>query len=135
MPENSSTTDLDPLVKKKLALLAEACGEAKALQTAALCVSQVFNLADYFLITSGHSDRHVQGICNKIISILQEQGYKPLTVEGFEKAHWVLIDFDEVIIHIFYEPVRAHYNLEALWQDAQQVDLSKLEEDLRPAVA
>jgi ribosome-associated protein len=97
--------------------------EAKGIDVVMLDVSTVFNLADYFIVASGKSDRHVQGICNRILAELSEK-YKlePLAIEGYEKAHWILMDYGDVIIHIFYEQERNHYSIESLWMEAVRVN-------------
>lgn len=107
-----------------VAAVVGACEESKGLNVAVLDVSKVFSLSDYFVIVSGRSDRHVQGIANKILSGLEQQKVRPLAVEGEDKAHWVLIDCKEVLVHVFYEPVRAHYDLESLWHNARKVDIA-----------
>ncbi|NLF26100.1 MAG: ribosome silencing factor [Deltaproteobacteria bacterium] len=108
-----------------IATVIRACEDTKALNPVVLDVSKIFSLSDFFVIVSGKSDRQVQGITNKIVSNLQEKGVKPLSVEGEDKAHWVLIDLGDVIIHVFYEPEREHYDLESLWHNARKLDLSK----------
>ena len=101
----------------------KAATEVKAKDIVALDVQEAFGLADNFLILSGRSDRHVQGIANKMIEDLSAAGIKPLAMEGYEKGHWILIDFDDVIVHLFYEPVREYYDLESLWVNAKKVDI------------
>ena len=106
-------------------ILAKTISNAKGSNIRALDVSKVFSLSDSFIIASGRSDRHAQGICNNILARLQEMGIKPLAVEGYDQAHWILIDLGEVIIHIFYEGVRDKYNLESLWVSAEALDLDE----------
>ena len=101
--------------------LVEACSEARALDTTILDVKEVFDLADYFIVVSGHSDRQVQGITNRVLCALEKLGVKPLSVEGFEEGHWVLIDTGDIVIHVFYEATRDHYDLESLWARAKKV--------------
>jgi len=103
--------------------IVSACRDAKGRDVAVLDVSYGFDLADYFVVVSGRSDRHVQGICHKITSGLQIQDQKPLAVEGFDDGHWVLMDCGEVIIHVFYEPMRTHYDIEGLWLKAERIHM------------
>lgn len=103
----------------------EAGEDVKGFDISILDVSDVFHLSDYFVIISGRSDRHVQGIVNSIQTILGKSKIKPLTIEGFDKAHWVLMDYGDVIVHVFYEKARDLYALESLWVDARTIDVAK----------
>jgi ribosome-associated protein len=96
-------------------LIVQACADAKGNNIVVLDVAEVFGLADYFVIVDGRSDRQVQGICNKVLENLGREGVQPHALEGLDEGHWVLVDFGDVIVHVFYEPVRAHFNLEGLW--------------------
>jgi ribosome-associated protein len=88
-----------------------------------LDVSEISSFADYFLICSGRSSRQVQGIADRLEEALRELGIRPLGVEGRREGHWVLMDYGDVIVHIFYEPTRSVYDLESLWSEAKLVDL------------
>jgi ribosome-associated protein len=102
-----------------------ACSDAQGRDLNVLEVSQIFPLSDFFVVVSGRSDRHVQGIANRILENLSQRGVSPLTIEGVEKGHWVLLDYGDVVVHIFYGPSRAHYDVESLWVRARQVSLSR----------
>ena len=95
----------------------------KALDVVVLDVRKVASFADSFIICSGRSHRQVTAIAEHIERALKAQGIKLLGIEGLQEGHWVLMDFGDVIIHIFYEPVRAFYDLESLWSDAKRMDL------------
>ena len=86
-------------------------------------VRDVTSIGDYFVICAGSSDRQVQSIAQGIEENLSEAGHPPLSVEGVHRGHWVLMDFSDVIVHIFYEPVREFYDLEGLWGHAPRVEL------------
>lgn len=107
-------------------MVASACQDAKGIDVAVYDVSKITDLAERFIIVSGRSDRHVQGIVNRILKDLQDKNSKPDAIEGFEKAHWVVIDFANTIIHVFYEPVRSHYDLESLWHSGKKLNLDQL---------
>jgi ribosome-associated protein len=113
------------LTAKTISTIINACAETKGKDLVVLDVSKIFSLSDYFVIVSGRSDRQVQGITNKILTMLAQCNVTPFSVEGEEKAHWVLIDFGEIVVHVFYEPVREHFDLEALWNKARRVDIAK----------
>jgi ribosome-associated protein len=95
----------------------------KALDIVALDVRGLASFADSFIICSGRSHRQVTAIAQHIQQDLKTQGIRLLGMEGLREGHWVLMDFGDVIIHIFYEPVRAFYDLESLWADAKRIDL------------
>ncbi len=105
--------------------IVSACTEANGIDTTILDVSKVFDLSDYFIVVSGRSDRQVQGIANRILATMNERGLKPLTVEGVEQGHWVLMDWGDVVVHIFYEPLREHYDVEGLWIRAEKISFKK----------
>ncbi len=94
----------------------------KALDLVLLDVSRFSSFADYFIICSGKSSRQVQSIAENIESSLRDIGIKPLGIEGKREGHWVLMDYADVIIHIFYEPIRSFYDLESLWSEASRLD-------------
>ena len=99
------------------------CLDAKAKEITALNIKEASDVADYVVVVSGRSDRQVQGIGNRIIQNLAELGIEPSSIEGYEKGHWLLLDFDDVVVHIFFEPTRPHYNIEGLWPKAQRLDV------------
>jgi ribosome-associated protein len=107
----------------KALLLTRFALEKKARDLVVLEVREVTSIADYFIICSGSSDRQVQSIAQGIEENLNGAGHPPLSVEGVHRGHWVLMDFSDVIVHIFYEPVREFYDLEGLWSHAPRVEL------------
>ncbi|SPF50919.1 conserved hypothetical protein [Syntrophobacter sp. SbD1] len=94
----------------------------KALDLVLLDVSRFSSFADYFIICSGKSSRQVQGIADNLEEELRARGLKPIGTEGKREGHWILMDYGDVIIHVFYEPVRYFYDLESLWSEAPKVD-------------
>jgi ribosome-associated protein len=106
---------------EKTLLLARSALEKKACDLVVMEVREISSIADYFIICSGRSDRQVQSIAQGIEK--NEAGISPRSVEGASRGHWVLMDFSDVIVHIFYEPVREFYDLEGLWGDAPRVAL------------
>jgi ribosome-associated protein len=103
-------------------LIASACQDAKAYDLVTLDVSNSdLCFAEYFMVVSARSDRHAQGISYRVLEALAEAGIEPTSIEGLEKSHWVLIDCGDVVLHVFYEPARAHYNIESLWAKSKRV--------------
>ena len=75
-------------------------------------------VADYFVVCEGETDRQVKAIADGIVERARERGVRPLAVDGYEDASWVLIDFDSVLVHIFLPGERSFYDLESLWSTA-----------------
>jgi ribosome-associated protein len=102
-------------------LCAREAFEYKALDLVLLDVAGLTSFTDYFLICSGKSSRQVQGLADNLEATLANLRIKPLGIEGRVEGHWILMDYGDVVIHIFYEPVRYFYDLESLWSDATRV--------------
>jgi ribosome-associated protein len=98
--------------------LAEAAVDRKAERVVALDVSGLTSFTEAFVIASGSSDRHVRALADAVVERAAALGREPLGVEGHEGGQWVLIDLDEVIVHVFQREKREHYDLERLWADA-----------------
>ncbi len=101
---------------------ARAAADKKAFEIVALEVSQLTSYTDSLLICSGGSDRQVGAISEEIQRRLRDSGRKPLHVEGASRSDWVLMDYGEIVVHIFTEERRAFYGLENLWGDAPRLD-------------
>lgn len=93
-------------------------------------VSQLTGYADYFLLVSGRSTRQATAVGENVARILKKAGRPALGVEGLNEGRWVLLDFGEVVVHVFHEPVREFYDLDSLWGDAPRVELDPAELDL-----
>ncbi len=78
---------------------------------------------DFILICSAKSARHVQGLAEFIEAEAAKEGIRPLGVEGLTQGHWVVMDYEDAVVHIFYEPVREVYDLEGLWAEAPRLEL------------
>jgi ribosome-associated protein len=102
---------------------AEAAVGKKAIEPVALDLRDVAGVADYFLICSGSSEVQVKAIAEAVEDGLREQGVRPWHIEGFESRRWVLLDYVEVVVHVFHEKTRDYYMLDRLWGDARSLDL------------
>ena len=98
-----------------------AADDRKALDLKVLQLEKVTDFADYFLICSGTSERQVQAIADAVQEKLREHRVRPLHVEGYNRAQWVLLDYGDLVIHVFLDETRAFYDLERLWSDAPRV--------------
>lgn len=81
-------------------------------------------IADYFIICSGTSNTQIRALANEVVFRLGEAGIYPPHIEGLNEASWVLLDYSSVIVHIFNSETRNFYNLEKLWKDAEEIDIS-----------
>ena len=104
--------------KKRALLCVNASLEKKANNIVVMNVRELSAFTDYFVICSGASDRQVQAIAAAIRENMKKKGLLPLGVEGENHGQWVLMDYDDVVVHIFYEPVREFYEIERLWSEA-----------------
>lgn len=109
--------------KERLLLCINASLKRKAKNLTILNVKELSSFADYFIVCSGTSDRQVQSIAASIRENLKEYGVIPLGIEGERLGKWVLMDYEDVIIHVFYEPIREFYDIERLWPDAPRMEV------------
>lgn len=97
---------------------ARAAEEKKAAEIAVLEVAALTPVTDYFVICSGQSRLQVQAIADAIREAMEREGQTLLHVEGYERGRWILLDFGDVVAHVFLAEERAHYDLERLWREA-----------------
>ena len=97
--------------------------ERKAINPILFEMAGLTSITDYFIVASGASNRQVQAISKHVMRRMREQGFRAYGVEGEQEGHWVLMDYGDVIIHIFYQPVREFYDLEGLWTEAPRVEV------------
>ena len=101
--------------------LVDVASDKKASDVVLLNVSELTTIADYFVICSGTSERQVQGIAEAILEAGKAEARRPLGVEGATAGRWILVDFGDVIAHVFAPEEREYYKLERLWGDAPVV--------------
>ena len=107
--------------KDKALECARAAIDKKAENLKVLDLTQISGFTDYFVICSGMSDRQVQAIADSVESAMVSQDHEPLSIEGYADGRWVLMDFGDVVIHVFLDALREYYDLENLWADAPRV--------------
>lgn len=96
--------------------------EKKALNVRVLNVRGLSSLTDYLVIASGQSDRQVQAIAESVrVGLKLYHDLPPLAVEGVNEGRWILLDYGDVMVHVFHEPVRDYYDLDGLWREALEV--------------
>ena len=121
MPEQSY---LSP--EQIAAIAAHALDEKKARDIRVLHTAEQTVLADYYVICNGTSSTHIKALVDEVDRQLSEAGEPPVRREGMRSDIWVLMDFGSVIVHIFTDEARKFYNLERLWSDSEEVELSSL---------
>lgn len=114
--------------------MAKAASDKKGIDIVAIKMRKISGICDYFVITSGTSTTHVRAVSDHIIRQLREKGAKLRHIEGEREASWILVDFGDVVGHIFLEDTRRFYDLEKLWAKAPQTRFKEPEpSNRRPA--
>ncbi len=98
----------------------------KARDIVALKVDALTTITDYFVILTGGSSSQVQSLADNLEEELLKDNIRPKNREGYNTAEWILLGFDDVIVHIFKQETREFYNLEHIWKDAENIDLSNI---------
>lgn len=115
---------MDSLELTKLAV--QVLDKKKADKIDVIKISDVTILGDYFVIASASNTTHVKALADELEFELKKAGRIPERVEGYQSANWIVLDYGDVIAHVFYEETRNYYNLEKLWSDGVQMDVSEL---------
>jgi ribosome-associated protein len=109
-----------------LKIAVKALDDKKAIDIVVMDISAVASFADFFLLCSGDSSRQVHAIADEVEAKLAAKGYRSAHVEGYRNAEWILLDYVDLVIHIFSRKARAYYDLERLWRDAKTLDVAQL---------
>jgi ribosome-associated protein len=120
---NQKTTPKTAELEGAVLDAARAAAEKKAVEIVALDLRQVASFTDYFLICSGANQRQVQAIADSVEDALKKAGRRPMHIEGYSAAEWILLDYGDFVVHVFGSQARRFYELERLWRDALRVAL------------
>ncbi len=113
---------------KELAKIAiEAMEDKKAIDIKIIDIEKISTLADYFIIASGSNRNQVQAMADEVDEKMSRAGYEPKNIEGYRNANWILMDYGDLVIHIFDEENRLFYDLERIWRDGNLVGKEALE--------
>ena len=112
--------------KDMLKVIIDALQDKKAEDIRVIDISNVSVIADYFIIASGGSPSQINALVDSVEEKLAELNVKPVNIEGIQNASWVLMDYGDIIIHIFSKNDREFYNLERIWADCKEVDVDSL---------
>ncbi len=110
----------------KLKLILTTLASKKAELPVVIDLRNLTAISDFFVIVSAGSDTHARTLADAVRKALKEKGILPFSLEGYDTAGWILMDYGDVMVHIFQPPVRELYSLESLWMDAPRVDVSEL---------
>ena len=107
---------------QRMALLAAQAGlDKRAAEIEIIDVTGKVDYADYLVLMTGHSDRHVATIAHAVDEMLSRHGANAISVEGLPRGNWVLLDFVDVVVHVLLQDARALYDLDGLWMDARRI--------------
>jgi ribosome-associated protein len=107
---------------QRMALAAAAAAlDKKAMGVEIIDVAGKVDYADYLVLMTGHADRHVAAIADAVDEALGKQGWHAISIEGLPRGQWVLIDFVDIVVHVFLAETRSLYDLDGLWMDAKRV--------------
>jgi len=98
--------------------------DKKAVNISVLDITGLTTIADYFIIATGNSLIQVKALCDHLEKEMAKEGVRPNLKEGYNTANWILLDYDGIVVHIFYPETRDFYKLEHVWHDAKDVDVS-----------
>ena len=104
--------------REKTAFIKSILEDKKGIDVEVLNLTEISSITDSFVIASGTSVPHIKALCDYVEEGLSEKGIDPLRVEGYNSAKWILLDYGDVLVHIFSEEARQFYSLEWLWADA-----------------
>jgi ribosome-associated protein len=110
----------NPAAQAQARKIAHLLSDKKAVDVVILDVRGLVSYADYIVVASGESDRQVSSMAEHVLTQLKAEGVRPISHEGMETGQWVLLDFGEVLVHLFFSEMRAYYDVEGLWVDARR---------------
>lgn len=115
-----------PEAKEMAALAVAALEDKKALDIKILDISDISTIADYFIIASGSNRNQVQAMADSVDETLGRAGHEVKNTEGYQNANWILMDFGDIIVHLFDEENRLFYDIERIWRDGKLVEKENL---------
>jgi ribosome-associated protein len=110
--------------KKELEAVCQKIYDKKGFNILALDVRGVSSMCDFFVIAEGNVERHVCALCQSVVELLKEEGQKPLHLEGDHTGDWAVLDYGNIIIHLFTPEMREKYRLEQVWKEGKVVDIN-----------
>ena len=124
---NKEVTMSDLSLSKKMAAIAiDALEDRKGEDVHTIDISSISTIADYFIIASGTNINQVQALADNVQEMLGREGFLTKNVEGYDTGKWILLDFGDIIVHVFDSENRLFYDLERIWRDGKLIDKSEL---------
>lgn len=117
---------MDEKVRKMAELAISALEDKKGEEIRVLDISQVSVIADLFIIVGGSNKNQVQALCDNVTEKLGRAGFPENHIEGYDNGNWILIDFGDIIVHIFDKENRSLYDLERIWRDGKSIDIKEI---------
>ena len=109
-------------INKKLEIIQKAIDDKKGFDIETMEVGKMTTIADYFVIASGNSSNQVTSIADEVEDKMEQTGFQTLTTkEGYGSARWIILDYEDVIVHLFHRDEREYYNLERLWSEYEKI--------------
>lgn len=124
--ENNKAKEINK-AKEMVRLAIQALEDKKAEDIRIIDISQVSVIADYFIIAGGSNKNQIQAMCDNVQEKLGRAGYPEKQIEGYGTANWILMDFVDVIVHVFDKENRLLYDLERIWRDGRTVETDEFE--------
>ena len=115
----------DVKVKEMATIAIQALEDKKAEDICVIDISEVSVLADYFIIAGGNNTSQIQALSDAVDEKLGKAGYPLKQIEGYQSANWILLDFGDIIVHVFDRENRLFYDLERIWRDGKKIDLEE----------
>ena len=112
--------------QEKLEKIVRILDSKKAEDIQVIGITNLTIIADYFIIATGTSTTQVKSLADEVEFQLGESGVEARGIEGVRTANWIVLDYSDIVVHVFYRDTRAEYQLERLWADGEQVDISHL---------
>jgi ribosome-associated protein len=108
-----------------LKIIVDALEDKKAEDIKIIDISEVSTIADYFVITNGTNKSQIQALSDNVGEKLAASGIQPKNVEGYNTANWILMDYHDILVHIFDKESRGFYDLERIWRDGKNIDIDQ----------
>lgn len=112
--------------EQMVSVVVKALDSKQALDITALKIGDLTTIGDYFVVASGSSNAQVKALAEEVDRLMSEQGVEPRRIEGRDSALWILMDYHDVVVHIFYKETREFYSIERLWGDAPRLDIDEI---------
>jgi ribosome-associated protein len=122
-PDQTTVIQVGEISLAKAFLSVQAAANKKAETIRVLDLRDLSTFTDYFLICSGMSVPQVKAIADSIVIQLKEDGFIPVSVEGYSEGRWVIVDFGDMVVHVFLDALRDYYDIEALWYEGKKVPI------------